>query len=69
MNKKLRKSKLIAAKLADWDQVVGNGGPPCFHLSDDGRFCLRAQRWDGHHDIGGPPIHEYVSLYDLLNGF
>ena len=36
-----------AAENMDWQQVVLNGGPPCFHL-EDGRFCGRAQRWDGH---------------------
>lgn len=57
---------LEAAKNADWQQVVFNGGPPCFHL-EDGRFCLRAERWDGHKTIGGSgPIHEYVSLESLL---
>lgn len=57
---------LKAAKDADWMQVVLNQGPPCFHL-EDGRFCLRAERWDGHKTIGGSgPIHEYVSLENLL---
>lgn len=56
---------LKAAKDADWMQVVGHGGPPCFHLEDD--FCFRAERWDGHKTIGGSgPIHEYVSLENLL---
>ena len=59
-------SLLQAAKDADWMQVVYNQGPPCFHLEDD-RFCLRAERWDGHKTIGGSdPIHEYVSLEALL---
>lgn len=57
---------LKAARDADWQQVVGNGGPPCFHLADS-RFCLRSERWDGHKTIGGSgPIHEYVSLESLL---
>jgi hypothetical protein len=57
---------LNAAKNADWMQVVYNQGPPCFHL-EDGRFCLRAERWDGHKTIGGSgPLHEYVSLVDLI---
>lgn len=57
---------LEAAKNADWQQVVFNGGPPCFHL-EDRRFCLRAERWDGHKTIGGSgPIHEYISLESLL---
>ncbi len=42
----------------DWGQVVANGGPPCFHV-EDGRFCLRAERWDGHRAVG---FHSYVSL-------
>lgn len=50
-----------AAKAADWDQVVFNGGPPCFFLGDDGHFCFRAKRWDGHEDI-----HAFVDLADLL---
>lgn len=57
---------LKAAKDADWMQVVLNQGPPCFHL-EGARFCLRAERWDGHKTIGGSgPIHEFVSLEDLL---
>lgn len=69
MNAKLRKEKLLAAQNADWVQVVLNGGPPCFHL-DNGRFCLRAERWDGHYtDKIGPAIHKFVTLKDLLNGF
>ncbi len=55
-----------AARDADWQQVVLNGGPPCFHL-EDGRFCLRAERWDGHRRIGGSiAIHKFVSLADLV---
>lgn len=45
-----------AAKIADWQQVVLNGGPPCFHV-EHGRFCLRAERWDGH-----GVMHAYVPL-------
>lgn len=42
------RAQLIAAsESADWQQVVMNGGPPCFHLEDN-RFCLRAERWGGH---------------------
>lgn len=54
---------LSAATAADWQQVVGNGGPPCFHLKDDGRYCLRAQRWAGHdldHDFA--PLHALLTL-------
>lgn len=55
---------LAAAKNANWVQVVANGGPPCFHV-EDGRFCFRAKRWDGHRwgQSGG---HSFVSLEDLL---
>lgn len=50
-----------AAERMDWQQVVLNGGPPCFHLEGDGRFCGRAERWEGH-----PEIHSYVPLASLL---
>lgn len=43
----------------DWVQVVLNGGPPCFHLEEDGRFCLRAEKWSGHHVHN---VHKFVSL-------
>lgn len=53
---------LRAAEKMDWVQVVLNGGPPCFHVdADDGRFCGRAERWEGHDDM-----HRFVSLSDLL---
>src|SRR5258708_20811377 len=53
-----------AAKNADWQQVVLNGGPPCFHIDPEGiepRFCLRAKFWAGHDDM-----HNFVSLAQLL---
>lgn len=50
-----------AARRADWLQVVLNGGPPCFHLTGDGRFCLAAERWAGH-----GVDHPFHSLADLL---
>jgi hypothetical protein len=54
---------LAAAKAPDW---LGIHCVACFHV-EDGRFCLRAERWDGHYTIGGRgPIHKYVSLEDLL---
>lgn len=57
-----------AAKNIDWGQVVANGGPPCFHFEKDrGRFCLRAQRWDGHTDSTEWPEHPYVSLAGLID--
>jgi len=46
----------------DWGQVVANGGPPCFFI-ENGCFCLRAERWEGH----GGVLHAYVSLADLLH--
>jgi len=52
-----------AADKMDWQQVVLNGGPPCFHIEDDGKFCGRAQRWDGH---GLGNFHQFSSLKDLL---
>jgi len=49
-----------AAHRMDWQQVVLNGGPPCFHI-DGGRFCGRAQRWEGHDEM-----HKFISLAALL---
>ena len=47
----------------DWQQVVLNGGPPCFYLMDDGNFCGRTQRWAGHnHNYH----HRFVSLAELI---
>lgn len=61
------KELLEAARHADWLQVAMNQGPPCFHLEDDGYFCFRAKRWDGHHSFEGSiPCHEYISLENLL---
>ena len=53
-----------------WDEVEyvqpldGNGGPPCFHFEEYGRFCGRAERWDGHHIT--EPSHRFVGLHDLI---
>ncbi len=55
---------MVAAQCMDWRQVVLNGGPPCFHLQEDGAFCGRAQRWMGHDK--DCLDHEFVSLADLL---
>ncbi len=64
----LKQTKILAAKNMDWRQVIGNGCPPCFHLEADGRFCGRAERWDGHKPFKkGLPIHNFISLADLLN--
>ncbi len=46
----------------DWQQVVLNGGPPCFYVEGP-QYCGRAQRWPGH---GNEAFHDYVSLDDLL---
>ncbi len=52
----------LALTNIDWGQVVSNGGPPCFHLEDDGRFCLRAERWIGHEEV----FHQFVSLRTFI---
>lgn len=51
-----------AAGKMDWQQVMFNGGPPCFDLAlgDDG-FCGRAERWEGHDEM-----HKFVSLAELV---
>lgn len=51
------------AERFDWQQVVLNGGPPCFHIEGE-RFCGRAQRWPGHEERA--EMHKFVSLADLL---
>ena len=51
-----------AALLADWLQVVLNGGPPCFAILE-GRFCLRAMRWEGHRNGSD---HSYVTLAEAI---
>lgn len=57
-----KKQLIEAASHADWQQVVLNGGPPCFHYEGDRkRFCLRAERWVGH-----GPDHAFVPLEQLL---
>ena len=61
---------LKAAESMDWEQVICNGGPPCFHIDKSGaeseRFCGRAQRWDGHGVGGRAGFHRFISLADLL---
>jgi len=67
MSMKTKRNRLIlAAKTMDWQQVVQNGGPPCFHLEKDGRFCGRAKLWQGH---GVQDFHDFVSLDELLSKF
>lgn len=54
-----------AAEGMDWQQVVLNGGPPCFHLEPNGnKFCGRAERWAGH---DGKSHHDFVPLHELMN--
>ena len=55
---------VTAAEAMDWQQVVLNGGPPCFHIDDDGGFCGRAKGWEGHGMK--ETFHPFVSLADLL---
>lgn len=50
------------AEAPDWQQVVQNGGPPCFHV-EDGHFCLRAEGWQGH---GLKRFHSFMPLSILL---
>ncbi len=59
---------LAAAANMDWQQVVLNGGPPCFCLGEDGTFCGRAKRWHGHWVLGpgDEVVHEYVSLVTMM---
>jgi len=57
---KTRADRIAAAQNCDWHQVVCNGGPPCFYI-EDGAFCFRAERWQGHGSQ-----HEYVSLAAIL---
>ena len=49
-----------AVKSVDWVQVAINNGPPCFHLESE-KFCLRAQRWDGH-----GVFHPFTPLDEML---
>lgn len=56
--------ELKAAENMDWQQVVLNGGPPCFHLEKDGRFCGRAERW--HDDVATKMFHKFRPLHKLL---
>lgn len=64
---KKRNALLHAAENADWGQVVLNGGPPCFHVcKDDGLFCLRAERWDGHAADAYRGSHKFVSLHAMI---
>ena len=58
------KKILQAAKCMDWQQVVLNGGPPCFYLEGEGRFCGRAERW--HDKQASEMFHKFVSLEALL---
>lgn len=48
----------------DWQQVILNGGPPCFAVLDGEEtwYCGRAQRWVGHDGE-----HKFISLDDLIS--
>lgn len=63
MDKRYPVQTRLAARNMDWTQVVMNGGPPCFHLEADAKFCGRAKRWEGH---GLKDFHEFMSLERLL---
>ena len=45
----------------DWQQVVLNGGPPCFRIEGE-KFCGRAERWQGH-----PVDHRFISLESYVD--
>lgn len=54
---------LLAVEAMDWIQPALNESPPCFHISEDGRFCGRAERWDGHKKLKKfPALHAFVSF-------
>lgn len=53
----------MAARSMDWMQVILNQGAPCMTI-EHGRFCGRAERWDGHADEGKHG-HAFVSLADV----
>lgn len=50
----------LACDKADWEQILRNGGPPCFHVEEN-HLCLRAERWAGH-----DAVHQFKSLFSLL---
>ena len=56
-----------ALTIIDWEQHRLHGGEPCFHLGDDGWFCGRAARWDGHFVLGRD--HAFVPLYEAVQTF
>ena len=66
MGDKKQEALRHAAEHADWGQVVANGGPPCFHLCEDGTFCLRAKRWAGHAPNAYDGSHGYLPLHAML---
>jgi len=53
-----------AAKKMDWMQIVLNGGPPCFHIEPDGRFCGRAER--RHDEQASAMFHSFEPLERLV---
>lgn len=60
----VREEIFRAAANMDWQQVVQNSGPPCFHLENE-RFCGRAESWTGHERTRFES-HPFISLLDLL---
>jgi hypothetical protein len=55
---------LTAADGPPWKQITRDGSPPCFHVEEDGDFCLRTPDWYGHQDGSGR--HPFIQLEDLL---
>lgn len=54
---------LQAASHVDWKQVALHGGDaPCFHVCDDGRFCLRTLMWPGHQSGKRDHLFEPVAV-------
>ena len=66
------KDKVTPRPTMDWQQAVLNSGPPCFFIAEDGRYCGRAERWQGHHVAPkhtSHVFHKFVSLDSLIGKF
>lgn len=63
MSGKLRIDYSVLLSQMDWQQVVLNGGPPCFFIEGP-QFCGRTERWQGH---GNSDFHDYVSLEQMVS--
>ena len=59
----LRELATKAIENFDWQQVILNMAPPCFHLLKHGSFCGRAERWPGHDDV-----HPFVPFIAFWKG-